>query len=63
MSKSKSGDLRLNSTSTIHHQQETLELFLIIRPMGLMKVDLLISRYHIINQKIIEKRQDIKLAK
>ena len=63
MSKSKSGNLRCNFTSTIHYHHEALELALLTKPMGLLKVDLLTSWYYIINQKIIEKSQDIKLAK
>ena len=58
ISKSKSVDVRLNFTSTIHYHHETLELVLIIK-----LIDLLRSWYYIIKQKIIEKNQDIKLAK
>ena len=53
--KSKSGDLRLTVTGIIHYHHEALELVLIIKHMGLLKVDLLTSWYYIINQKIIER--------
>ena len=58
ISKSKSVDVRLNFISTIHYHHETLELVLIIK-----LIDLLRSWYYLIKQKIIEKNQDIKLAK
>ena len=60
--KSEYGDLRCNFTSTIHYQHETLELPLIIKPMGLLKVDLLTSWYYIINQKSLKKSQHVKLV-
>ena len=41
MSNSKSGNLRLKLTSTMHYNHEALELVLIIRPMGLLNVDFL----------------------
>ena len=64
MSKSKSEDLRLNFTSKIHYQHETLELVMIIKPMDFQTVDLLISWDYIINQKIIEKSpESLKRAK
>ena len=63
ISKSKSGDLRQNSTRTIHYYHEALGLVLIIKRMGLQMVALLTLWYYIINQKTIEKSQHIKLVK
>ena len=63
ISKSKSGDLRQNSTRTIHYYHEALGLVLIIKCMGLQMVALLTLWYYIINQKTIEKSQHIKLVK
>ena len=75
--KSKSVDLRLDFTSTIHYHHDLV----IIKPMGLIEVQIIkylqivskssfwqffwpvTTRYYIINQKIIEKSQDVKLVK
>ena len=53
-SKSISGDLRTILLAQCIITMKPLS-FLIIKPMGLLKVDLLTSWYYIVNQKIIEK--------
>ena len=52
-----------NFSSRTHYHHEDLDPVLIIKPMGLLIVDLLTSWYYNINQKIIEKSQHIKIAK
>ena len=56
LSNSKSGNVRCNLTSKIHNHHETLELILIIKPLGFPKVDLLTSWYYTMNQKHLWKK-------
>ena len=48
-------DLRLNFISTINYHHDAFELVMIIKPMGLLKVDLLTSWHYITNQKSLKK--------
>ena len=41
ISRSKFGEFKRNLTNTMNYHHETLELFLILKPMNLLKVDLL----------------------
>ena len=49
-------DLRLNFISTTHYHHDAFELVMIIKPMGLLKVDLLTSWHYITNQKSLKKQ-------
>ena len=40
ISKSKSGDLKLNFTSIVHYHHKALELVLIIKPVGLLEIQI-----------------------